>query len=76
VAQYAPPVAAQFADLKRTPENCCSGSITSLGHKMRSGRTLWDELVIHYTHGVQAVGDMRHTWAGLSDQVDAERYAQ
>jgi alpha-glucuronidase len=37
---------------------------------------LWDEFVIHYTHGVQTVIDMRHTWAGLSDKVDAERYAQ
>ena len=43
---------------------------------MQSGRTLWDELVIHYTQGVQTVSDMRHTWAGLSHKVDAERAAQ
>jgi alpha-glucuronidase len=45
-------------------------------YKMHSGRTLWDELVIHYSQGVQTVADMRHTWTGLAGRVDAERYAQ
>jgi alpha-glucuronidase len=77
VAQYAPPVAAQFADLKRTPENLLLWfHHVPWDYKMRSGRILWDELVIHYTQGVQTVSDMRHTWAGLADKVDAERYAQ
>ena len=77
VAQYAPPVASQFADVKRTPEKLLLWfHHVPWDYKMQSGRTLWDELVIHYTHGVQTVSDMRHTWAGLSDQVDAERYSQ
>jgi len=77
VAEYAPPVAAQFADLKQTPEDLLLWfHHVPWDYKLRSGRTLWDELVIHYTHGVQTVSDMRHTWAGLSTQVDAERYAQ
>jgi alpha-glucuronidase len=77
VAQYAPPVAAQFADLKRTPENLLLWfHHVPWDYKLQSGHTLWDELVIHYTHGVQTVIDMRHAWAGLSDKVDAERYAQ
>jgi len=77
VAQYAPPVAALFADLKRTPENLLLWfHHVPWDYKLQSGRTLWDELVIHYTHGVQTVIDMRHTWAALSDKVDAERHAQ
>jgi alpha-glucuronidase len=77
VAQYAPRVAAQFADLKRTPEKLLLWfHHVPWDYKMQSGRTLWDALVIHYTQGVQTVSDMRHTWAGLSSQVDAERYAQ
>ena len=77
IAQYAPQVAAQFADLKRTPEKVLLWfHHVPWDYKMRSGRTLWDELVIHYTQGVQTVSDMRRTWAGLSGQVDAERYAQ
>ena len=77
VAQYTPPVAAQFADLKHTPEKLLLWfHHVPWDYKMQSGHTLWDELVIHYTRGVRTVNDMRHTWAGLSDKVDAERYAQ
>ncbi len=43
---------------------------------MASGRTLWDEMIVHYNRGVDAVAAMRRTWAGLSAYVDAERYAQ
>jgi alpha-glucuronidase len=77
VAQYAAPVASQFADVKQTPEKLFLWfHHVPWDYKMSSGRTLWDELVIHYTHGVQTVSDTRHTWAGLSDKVDAERYSQ
>jgi alpha-glucuronidase len=37
---------------------------------------LWDELVRHYTQGVQSVAQMRKTWATLASFIDAERYAQ
>ncbi len=48
----------------------------SWDYRLRSGRTLWDELVMHYSHGVDAVRDMRATWATLAPYVDAERYAE
>jgi alpha-glucuronidase len=43
---------------------------------MASGRTLWDELVVHYTRGVEAVSNMRKTWASLAPYVDAERHEE
>jgi len=43
---------------------------------MRSGRTLWEELVAHYTQGVKAVIDMRAVWASLAGKIDSERYTQ
>jgi alpha-glucuronidase len=77
VAQYAPQVAAQFVDLKRIPEKFLLWfHHVPWDYRMPSGRTLWDELVIHYTHGVQTVSDMRRTWSGLSAYVDPERFAQ
>ena len=77
VSQYSPEVAAQFGDLKRTPERLLLWfHHVPWDYKMQSGRTLWDELVIHYTHGVRTVSDMRHTWTGLAADIDAERYAQ
>ena len=41
-----------------------------------SGRTLWDELVVRYTRGVDEVRQMRRTWAALRRYVDAQRYAE
>lgn len=77
VSQYAPPVAKLFADRKRIPENL----LLWFHHvpwdaRMASGRTLWDELVVRYTRGVDGVSAMRKTWAGLETYVDAERFAQ
>jgi alpha-glucuronidase len=43
---------------------------------MESGRPLWDELVSHYTHGVDEVKRMRATWDGLKPYVDDERFEQ
>jgi alpha-glucuronidase len=45
-------------------------------HRVRSGRTLWDELVVRYSLGVDQVAGMRRTWAGLTPYVDAERHRE
>jgi alpha-glucuronidase len=76
-AQYAPRVAAVFADPKKTPENLLLWfHHVSWDRRMASGRTLWDELVYRYDHGVEAVRQMRSTWAAQQAHVDAERFAQ
>ena len=41
---------------------------------MKSGRTLWDELALHYQKGVDWVRATRATWAGLRGVIDDERY--
>jgi alpha-glucuronidase len=77
VSQYAKPVAARFADLKSVPEQYLLWfHHVPWDYRMASGQTLWNELVIHYSQGVQTVSDMRKTWASLSAFVDPERYAQ
>jgi alpha-glucuronidase len=43
---------------------------------MRSGQTLWYELVAHYSQGVEDVKQMRQTWAHLDGYIDPERYQQ
>jgi alpha-glucuronidase len=76
-AQYSPKVAARFADPRKTPENLLLWfHHVSWDRKMASGRTLWDELVYRYDHGVQQVREMRRTWAAQASRVDAERFAQ
>jgi alpha-glucuronidase len=77
VAQYAPKVAAIFADPNKTPENLLLWfHHVSWDHRMASGRTLWDELVGHYDHGVEVVRQMRRTWAAQQGRVDAARFTQ
>ena len=76
-AQYAPKVAAIFADPRKVPEQFLLWfHHVPWDYKTSSGRILWDELVYRYTHGVEVVSQMRRTWAGLEPYVDAERFAQ
>ena len=77
IAQYSPKVAARYADPKKTPENLLLWfHHLSWDHRMPSGRTLWDELVFRYDHGVEVVSQMRQAWNAQSGRVDAERFAQ
>jgi alpha-glucuronidase len=43
---------------------------------MRSGRTLWEELVARYSRGVGEVAGMRRSWDALAQYVDRPRHAQ
>jgi len=45
-------------------------------HKMRSGRTLWDELIVRYDSGIATVAGMRKTWDAMKPYVDGERWSQ
>jgi alpha-glucuronidase len=75
VAQYAPPLRQEFTDLATTPDNLLLWfHHVSWDYKMKSGHTLWDELVMHYTRGVKDVEQMQATWATLKPYVDTERF--
>jgi alpha-glucuronidase len=77
VSQYPQPLAAQYDDPKLTPEKYLLWfHHLSWDYPMASGRTLWDELVMHYSRGVEYVQEMRRTWATLAPYVDSERYAE
>jgi len=77
IEQYAKPVANELAATKSTPEQLLLWfHHVPWDYRTKSGRTLWDELVIHYSTGVQTVAGMRKTWAGLQSYVDPERFTQ
>jgi alpha-glucuronidase len=77
VSQYAPPVRDRFNSLDRVPEEYLLWfHHVPWDHRMPSGRTLWNELTARYCRGVQAVGEMRKTWQGLSAFVDPERFEE
>jgi alpha-glucuronidase len=45
-------------------------------HKMKSGRSLWDELCFKYNSGVDSVRWMQQTWSNQKNKVDDQRYRQ
>ena len=77
IAQYAPPVAKEFSDVKRCPEKFLLWfHHLPWDYRVKSGRTLWDELIVHYSRGVDYVHGMRGTWNGLERFVDPERFSE
>lgn len=77
ISQYAPEVAAQFADPATTDEKYLLWfHHVGWDTKMKSGRTLWQELVWHYDEGVRQVHQMHKDWQAMKPFVDGERYAK
>ncbi|MDT3401992.1 alpha-glucuronidase family glycosyl hydrolase [Mucilaginibacter terrae] len=75
VAQYYPEVRDYFGKL----ENCPDEYLLWFHHlpwnyKMRSGKTLWNEMVARYYTGVDAVKDMQQVWKGMQPYVDPVRF--
>jgi len=72
VAQYAHELATQYGDLATVPEPLLLWfHHVPWNHRMASGRTLWDELVVRYALGVQQVQSMQSAWARLQPTGDA-----
>jgi len=77
VSQYAPPVAARFSDLKRIDDKYLLWfHHLPWDYRMKSGLTLWDELMCHFDRGVTEVRKMQKTWAALKPYVDEQRFAK
>ncbi len=76
VSQYYPPVRDQFADLAACPEAYLLWfHHVPWDHRMRSGRTLWDALCLHYQSGVDWVRAARVSWEARSRDIDPQRHA-
>jgi alpha-glucuronidase len=76
VSQYHEPLAAQF----NNPATCPDEYLLWFHHlpwdfKMKSGRTLWEELARHYDLGVHQVRQFQQAWDQAQPYVDAERFA-
>ncbi len=77
IAQYPAPLAKQYGDVNAVPEDLLLWfHHVSWDHKMKSGRTLWEELVDKYYAGVDQVRSMQREWDKLEGYIDAERFAQ
>jgi alpha-glucuronidase len=76
VRQYHPQVRKRFANLKTCPEKFLLWfHHVPWNHRMRSGRTMWDELALRYQRGVDWVSSTASSWASLSHSIDPERHS-
>lgn len=75
--QYAPEVRKQY----EKPEDCPDAYLLWFHHvswqyRMRSGKTMWDELCTRYYNGVNEVRSMQQTWNGMKGSIDTARFEQ
>jgi alpha-glucuronidase len=76
VSQYHTPVSNQFSNLSTCPEKFLLWfHHVPWDYRMRSGRTMWDELALHYQRGVDWTKAARTNWQALAGVIDAERHA-
>jgi alpha-glucuronidase len=77
VAQYAPEVAARFSNLATVPDDYLLWfHHVGWDYRLKSGTTLWEELVRRYDTGVTSVEGFQRDWQQLRPLVDAQRYAE
>jgi alpha-glucuronidase len=75
ISQYHEPLRSQFNDLKTCPDKYLLWfHHLSWDYKMRSGRTLWDEICQHYETGLLQVRGFQKTWDKVEPYVDKERF--
>ena len=82
-SQYREPYRSQYDDLSTCPENLLLWfHHVPWGYKMKSGRTLWEELCAHYDRGVAEVDRFHEVWQQmrplvlLADKDDSRRWQE
>jgi alpha-glucuronidase len=75
LAQYQADVDSMFSNLSTCPEKFLLWfHHIPWDYKMKSGRTLWDELCYKYNEGVDTVRWMQGAWKNMEKYIDEERY--
>ena len=75
VSQYHQPLESLFNSIETCPESYLLWfHHVPWDHRMKSGRTLWDELCVHYDIGVKQVRQFQTVWDNVRPYVDAERF--
>jgi alpha-glucuronidase len=75
LGQYFPPVRDRYANRASVPDDLLLFfHRVGWSEPMRSGRTLWDELVLRYDAGVSAARRLGAMWATIRGQIDSRRF--
>ncbi|WP_288369322.1 alpha-glucuronidase family glycosyl hydrolase [uncultured Algoriphagus sp.] len=75
LGQYAPEIVKEWSDPTQIPEKY----LLWFHHipwdfQMKSGKTLWEEMALHYDSGVKTALEMKENWQKLQGQLDEERF--
>jgi alpha-glucuronidase len=77
VDQYFPPLCDIFDDIDRCPEEYLIWfHRCGWDHRMRSGRTLWEELCARYRLGASQAAQLYKRWQGLAGRLDQRRHRE
>ena len=77
VDQYNEPLASIYNSLEACPEELLLWfNHVDWDHRMASGRTLWEELCLHYDRGVRQVRHFCEVWKGMRNYVTPSRYRE
>jgi len=77
VEQYFPPVRTLFDSLETCPEKFLLWFYRCpWDYKMKSGRTLWQELCERYYSGAEQAAELKTTWQSLDGKIDPQRHRE
>ncbi|RZA02667.1 MAG: alpha-glucuronidase [Sphingobacteriaceae bacterium] len=75
VGQYNSPLREMWDNIATTPEkDLLWFHHVPWDYKMKSGKTLWIELIEHYNKGIEGVKQMQKVWNAMEGKIDAERF--
>lgn len=75
VSQYFPPVAKKFSNIKTCPlKYLLWFHHVGWNYKLKTGRTLWQELCYRYYQGVDSVRWTQNTWDSVAGMIDRARF--
>ncbi len=77
VEQYFPPVCDLFDDIARCPEKFLLWfHRCAWDYRMKSGKTLWDELSAKYQEGAEQATGLQKSWQSLAGKIDSRRHRE
>ena len=77
VDQYNEPLASTYNSVETCPENLLLWfHHLPWDYRMASGRTLWDEICLHYDDGIRTVDGFARTWEGLKPYVSPQLWQE
>lgn len=75
--QYAPEVRSIYETTGQCPEKYLLWfHHVDWDHRMKSGKTLWDEMCLTYYKGADSVAWMQRQWKAVENKIDPERFSQ